>query len=119
MRVSFVVGAILVSSGMWLRILLDVGLSVYCLLGSFLAAVGNIFILNTPSKLAINWFSKERVGIVTFTGILMNLLSITIGASTPTLFINENTSVDEVKTFLFWEAVAVTIPMLLLAVLFR
>jgi hypothetical protein len=58
MKISFVVGAVFIVSGVWLRLLLDVGKSYFCLLGSLLAAIGNIFILNTPSKVALNWFSQ-------------------------------------------------------------
>lgn len=93
MRFGFIVGAVLLVGGVWLRLLLAVGQSFYCLLGSMLAAIGNIFILNTPSKVALNWFSKERVDIVTFSGILVGLLSITIGASVPSFLIDKNTSV--------------------------
>lgn len=88
MHISFVVGAIFVSAGVWLRLLLEVGEPFYCLLGSLLAAIGNIFILNTPSKVALNWFGQQRVNIVTFTGILATLLSITAGASVPGFIIN-------------------------------
>lgn len=91
MRVSFVVGGVFVISGVWLRLLLEDGNSVFCLLGSGLAAIGNIFILNTPSKLAIIWFKSSRVNIVAFTGILFNLLSITLGAALPGMLIKEDT----------------------------
>jgi hypothetical protein len=69
-------------------------------MGSFLAAVGNIFVLNTPSKVAINWFSKERVGIVTFTGVLLGIISNTIGASVPSFIVNKETSTDGFRSFL-------------------
>lgn len=88
MHISFIVAAVFVSGGVWLRLLLDVGNPEFCLLGSLLAAFGNIFILNTPSKLALNWFSSEKVNIVTFTGILATLLSVTIGASVPGFLID-------------------------------
>jgi MFS family permease len=119
MRLSFILGAAFLVLGVWLRLLLEEEQSLYCLLGSALAAVGNIFILNTPSKVALNWFRKERAGIVTFTGILLSLLSITIGAAVPGFIIDEDTSVEGVKSFLFYEAVIVTVPMVALAVLFR
>lgn len=102
MHVSFVAASLLVSGGTWLRLLLEDGQAFYCLIGSFLAAVGNIFVLNTPSKVSMNWFSKDRAGIVTFTGILATLLSITLGASVPGLIIDDNTSIPEIKDFLFY-----------------
>lgn len=106
-------------SGVWLRLLLNVGQSVFCLLGSGLAAIGNIFIFNTPSQVALNWFKQDQVGIVTFTGILLNLLSITFGASVPSFIVGKSSSVDDIKRFLFVEAIIISIPVILLAFLFK
>ena len=89
MRVSFIIGAVFLVSGVWLRLLLSVGQSIFCLLGSGLAAIGNIFVFNTPSQVALNWFKQDQVGIVTFTGILLNLLSITFGASAPSFIVGK------------------------------
>lgn len=89
MRPCFIIAAILVCSGVWLRLLLEVDQSVFCLLGSALAALGNIVVLNTPSKVALNWFRKERVGIVTFTGVLGSIISNTIGASVPSFIVDK------------------------------
>lgn len=94
MHFGFIIAAVLGVSGVWLRLLLDKGQSVYCLLGSALAALGNIFILNTPSKVALNWFRKDRVSIITFTGILASQLSVTIGASVPGFIIDKKTSIQ-------------------------
>lgn len=95
MRISFIVGGAFLISGVWLRLLLDKGNSIFCLLGSTLAAIGNIFILNTPSKMALNWFKSEKVNIVGFTGILFNLLSVTLGASIPGFLIDDLTGTVE------------------------
>jgi Na+/melibiose symporter-like transporter len=84
-----------------------------------LAAVGNIFILNTPSKVALNWFSSDRVPIVTFTGILATLISLTIGASIPGFLIDEDSTPDQIKEFLLIEACVVTIPYIFLMIFFR
>jgi len=119
MRVSFIVGAVFLVSGVWLRLLLNVGQSIFCLLGSGLAAVGNIFVLNTPSQVALNWFRQDKVGIVTFTGILINLVSITVGASVPSFIIDKQSTVDDIKRFLFVEAIIVSIPIIILALLFK
>jgi hypothetical protein len=90
------------------------------LIGSALAAIGNIFVLNTPSKLAVNWFKSDTVNIVSFTGILFTLLSITLGAAVPGFLINDNTStVADVKNLLFMEACIVTVPYIFLVILFR
>lgn len=119
MHISFVAACLLVSGGAWLRLLLEDGQSLYCLLGSFLAAIGNIFILNTPSKVALNWFSKDRAGLVTFSGILASMFSITLGASAPGLLIDEHTTNEDIKQFLFYEALVITVPLLFLAIFFR
>lgn len=100
MRISFIIGAVFVIAGVWLRLLLQEGVPYFCLIGSCLAAIGNIFVLNTPSKVALNWFHKDRVNIVTFTGILATLLSITLGASVPGLLIDKTTSIADIKQFL-------------------
>jgi hypothetical protein len=89
MRISFILGTSFVVVGVWLRLLLEVRQSIFCLLGSGLGSIGNIFVLNTPSKVALNWFRQEKVGIVTFTGILINLLSLTFGASVPSFIISK------------------------------
>ena len=102
-----------------MRILLDVGKPILCLLGSFLAAAGNSFVLNTPSKVAFNWFSKEHAGMVTFMGVLISMVSATIGAAVPSLIINEKSTPEDVRYFLGAEAIVVTVPMLTLVLLFR
>lgn len=58
MKIGFIAGGILVIAGVWLRLLLEDKNSTFCLLGSGLAAIGNIFVLNSPSKVAINWFKS-------------------------------------------------------------
>jgi hypothetical protein len=57
----------------------------WCIIGSVLAAIGNIFILNTPMKIAANWFKPSSIPTIIFAGILANLVSITAGASIPGL----------------------------------
>ena len=84
-----------------------------------MAALGSMFILNTPSKVAVNWFRKESVNIVTFTGILATLVSITIGAALPAFILGDDASVDDVKTFLMYQAIIISVPMVALAILFR
>jgi len=53
-----------------------------------LASIGNIFVVNTPSKIAANWFRSDKVNLVAFLGILISLISVTAGASLPGFFIN-------------------------------
>jgi len=118
-RPGFIAGGVLLIIGVWLRLLLQVGNSTYCLIGSALAAIGNIFILNTPSKVAINWFSAERVPIVTFTGILSTLISLTVGASVPGFLIDSHSTPDDIRKFLFIEACVITVPIVLLIIFFK
>jgi hypothetical protein len=98
MRISFIFGAVFTVGGVWLRLLIQEENAIFCLIGSALAAIGNIFVLNTPSKLAIHWFKSDKVNIVSSTGILFTLLSITLGASIPGFLISDNGStVADVK----------------------
>lgn len=70
--------------------------------------------------MAVNWFKSDKVGIVSSTGILFTLLSITLGAALPGFFIDDNTStVDDVKKLLFLEACVVTVPYIFLVIFFR
>ncbi len=57
MRITFIIGGIFVIAGVWLRILLQVENSIFCILGSALISIGNIVVINTPSKVAITWFA--------------------------------------------------------------
>jgi len=119
MRVSFFIGAILLVVGVWLRTMLSEGNSLVCLFGSLLAGVGGMFIYNTPSKLAFNWFKSEAVATVTFVCVLTNLFSNTIGLILPGLFITSQSSQDDILFFLRMEAIIVTIPFLFLLIFFR
>lgn len=56
MRIGCTIGAVLVVAGVWMRTFLKVGDIFWCLCGSALAAIGNIFVLNSPSILANSWF---------------------------------------------------------------
>lgn len=87
MRLGFIIGGLLVSAGVWMRLLIGEGNSIYCLIGSGLAAIGNIFVFNTPSKIALNWFRADRAPIIIFLGVVANMISITVGAAVPGLII--------------------------------
>lgn len=89
-------------------------------MGSALTAFGNIFIINTPSKFATNWFPIGSANLVTSLAVSFTILSVSIGAAAPGFFINENTStVEDVKRLLLIEAFIVSVPILLLMILFR
>ena len=100
MWVCLRVGAVLVSAGAWVRVFLEVGDPTWCLVGSSLGAIGNIFILNTPSKVAINWFGPKQVGLISVLGVVATLISATAGAALPGFFIDKKSSVSDIKTFL-------------------
>lgn len=56
MKIGCSVGGVFLIAGVWLRTLLEEGQPGWCLAGSILASIGNVFILNSPSILANNWF---------------------------------------------------------------
>ena len=56
MKIGCIIGGVSVIAGTWLRSLLSVGNPWVCLLGSFFAAFGNVFILNSAALMAVNWF---------------------------------------------------------------
>jgi hypothetical protein len=100
MRISFLFGSGLLILGVWLRTFLNDSNPFLCLLGSLLAAAGGIFILNTPAKVSFNWFKTETVPLITFATVLANLLSSTIGAIIPSLFVSNASSQEHIINFL-------------------
>jgi FLVCR family feline leukemia virus subgroup C receptor-related protein len=119
MRICFLIGGILVSGGVWLRLLIEIDHAVFCLVGSAFAAVGNIFILNTPSKIAFNWFRTEKGSLVIFAGVIATMFSISLGSAIPGLILGQNSTQDEIKNFLLIEAIVITVPYILLVIFFR
>jgi hypothetical protein len=120
MHKCFILGGFFVIGGVWVRLLVEEGNSTYLLMGSALTAFGNIFIINTPSKFATNWFPSSSVNLVTFLGVSFTMLSVSIGAAGPGFFINENTStVADIRKLLLIEAFVVSIPIILLMIFFR
>lgn len=82
-------GGILLIIGVWLRTLIEVEQPTFCLLGSILAAIGNIFILNSPSLLATNWFKPSSIPGIISLSVLANLISVGLGASLPGLILEK------------------------------
>ena len=74
-------------AGVWMRTLLTHGSPALCLIGSTLAATGNIFILGSPSVFAINWFSSTSAPKVISLTVLLNLLSSGFGAAAGGIFV--------------------------------
>jgi hypothetical protein len=57
-----------------------------------LAAIGTIFIFNSPVKLAVNWFKTENMPFVIFGTVLSNLISVAAGASIPGFILNKQST---------------------------
>lgn len=57
-KIGCIIGAIFLVSGVWMRTFIRENQPVYCLIGSILAAIGNVFVLNSPSIVANNWFKS-------------------------------------------------------------
>ena len=62
------------------------------LIGSLLAAIGNIFIINSPSKMATLWFRPSVVARVTALGVMANLASNGLGVVLPSLFVEKSST---------------------------
>lgn len=89
------------------------------LAGSCFAAFGNLFILNTPMKVAVNWFKPASVPNIIFMTVLANLVSSTLGAAIPGLVLPKNPSVEQIKNLVFMEAIVITVPLVVLIILFK
>lgn len=77
--------------GVWSRCLIDKSFGLV-LLGSVFASIGNIFIINSPSKLANVWFKPSMVPMITSLGVLCNLASNGLGVVVPTFFVDKNST---------------------------
>lgn len=96
-----VIGALFVIAGVWLRTFMEPGDPSIVLIGSCLAAFGNLFILNTPMKVAVSWFKPVSVPNIIFMTVLANLVSATLGAAIPGLILPKDPSVKQIKDFVF------------------
>ncbi|CAM6002186.1 unnamed protein product [Sphagnum balticum] len=119
MRVSFFLSGSLVVTGVWLRTLLSEGKMTWCLIGSIFLAIGGIFTLNTPNKVAFNWFRSDMVPMITVVGVFMNVFSGAVGAAVPGFFVSPKSSQDDIIRLFRIIAVIVTIPIILLFLFFR
>jgi sugar phosphate permease len=64
-------------------------------LGSILAAFGQVFFMNTASKLATTWFGDKERGVATAFGGLSMPVGCIIGFAMPALMITEGDSKDK------------------------
>lgn len=104
--------------GVWARCLIQVSFG-FPLLGSLLAAVGNIFIINSPSKMANVWFKPSMVAMITTLGVMSNLASNAVGVVFPSFFVNSNSNAQDIEDLLLYEAIIVSVPCMACLLLMR
>lgn len=104
--------------GVWLRVLIQQSL-VPVLLGSFFAAFGSIFIINSPSKFATIWFRPNVVARITALGVLFTLGSQAFGIVIPPFFVNQSSTPSDIERMLIYEAIIVSVPSALLILFFK
>jgi hypothetical protein len=59
------------------------------------------------------------IGSIIFICSLCNLISITVGAAAPGLFISKNSSIQDIQSFLKWEAIILSVTMGLAIIFLR
>lgn len=98
-RVSYYIAAVTMIAGAWLRTTLTAGNPYICLLGSVLCGFGYLFILNSASKITLNWFRSEVLTQVTFVSVLSNIASLSGSLIMPGLFLNSKSTQQDVIGF--------------------
>ncbi len=66
-----------------------------------MAAFGNLFVLNSAVKVAVNWFNPKKVPNIIFLAVLANQVSMTFGAAAPGLILSDGPSADDIKQLVF------------------
>lgn len=89
------------------------------MIGSFLAAFGNLFVLNSAIKVSVNWFTPANIPGIIFLTVLANQISMTLGAALPGLILPKNPSEDQIKNLVFVEAIVISVPLALLILFYR
>lgn len=89
MAVGCFFGGLFLIAGVWLRTFIEVDEPVVCLIGSCLAAFGNLFIYNSPTILATNWFKPKSVPGIISICVTANMVSVGLGASLPGLILEK------------------------------
>ena len=102
-----------------MRTLLTVGNPLFCLLGSALSAIGNIFLIGSPTMFAINWFDAGSAPKVISATVLFNLLSSGLGGALGGLMLPNDATKEQIMSFLKLEAIIVTIPYIIFMLLFK
>ena len=118
-RFSYYLGAAVMVAGVWLRTTLTEGNPYLCLLGSFMSGGSGLVIMNSASKITLNWFRADMLTVVTFITVLTSLVSIAAGLFVPAFLVNAASNRDDFMAFLRFEAILITVPFLLLAIFIR
>jgi MFS family permease len=80
-RIGCTIGGILVIAGSWARIFMKVDDPFWAIVGSVLCALGNIFVLSSPSSFAIKWFSSSETPKIISGTVLASMISNTVGGT--------------------------------------
>ena len=78
-----------------------------------------LVIMNSASKIVLNWFRAEMLTVVIFATVLSTLVSIAAGLFVPSFLLDEASTQEDVIDFLRFEALLVTIPFLLLVIFIK
>lgn len=58
-RIGCTFGGVLLCLGAWARTFLQVGNPFWPIVGAILAAMGNVFVLSSPTAFALKWFPSQ------------------------------------------------------------
>jgi hypothetical protein len=117
-RFSFILSALSSVGGSWLRVTLSNTNPYMCLCGSFLTGIGAMILLNSVSRVAVEWFRAEILSSVTFPCVMVTVLSQTTSIVLPGLFLSSSSSAEDIIAFLRLIAIIVTGPFIILIIVF-
>lgn len=80
--------------GSWIRLFLGMTDFYMFLVGAGIAATGQPFLMNNPSKVASNWFGDKERGIVTAVGSMAVPVGMLISFVMPNAFISNDDSAN-------------------------
>lgn len=75
--------------------------------------------MNSASKVTMNWFRSEVMTSVTFVSALSTMLSLSFSSIIPGFLLDSSSTKEDVTYFLRFEAILITVPFVLLTLLFR
>jgi MFS family permease len=95
MKVTIVVGTLFVLIGAWIRcFIIFTGFSPFYI-GSFIAALGQPFLMNLPSKVASNWFGDKERAIASSLGSMSVFIGAIFSFSLPSVIFDSNDAIDK------------------------